>query len=910
MFGALKNVASVARGRTMRAPAHEMADLLAAAREERVALMAALAQVETRGPRVKDVSKALDQTDKKAAAVAERLDKVTEKLATLDARFKAAENVSRTIDGLTRSAAAVEETLNRVTAVDGDLSRHREAVQALSSQILATQASAETLKKEREAFENLRAELQQVQADARQAVAQTVTFKTELDQLRGLSSQLTQDYGRIRDASREGQERAAAATEAVNEIEKKLGPLAALQELGKSTEERLASLRSLADHVALKAKALENQKITVEHAVLEANRLNEMVWAMDVQINKLNEGGRQMLRTEEDLARIEKLAADTSAQLESATKAKEALERDVVRLEKDSGTAMEFGRTLLENLSVQRKEAEAFDQRIKTLQATLAEAEIRMEALTAKDKSLATLGQRIDVLAKRVEDVATRGDELATRQTTLDGLRGQLGQVDELSKKTVMRLESLRKTREDVELLKKEIQEFHKSFSLVAQLRDRLAGDRAALEAFAERMAGFGTRAPELDAKLQAVLGRLDLVEDGGVKATCLEERLRDLDQQLSRVTARQQVVEKLESRINGLNAVSLEIDQKLGEQLGRRAELDSLKSLCDGVALQAVDAQQKIEDVIALQPTCTAVAAEVAVVKAGMERLHARYGEIEASSEAVAGVERRLFELLEANRSLSAESGERVRQLQALCDELKRAASVKDDLVDELALVQARQREITGQTDAAEGQLARVETLLGGIEGRRTQLSFVEKKIAAFEAHVGDLKQVTEAMEQKTQAIAAREAVVAAIKAEVDAAHEIGARARADLESIAASRASLAGLKAQVDKLLAEVRETDVRIADIESRRAVVEEVQAKSSAIVNTLADVRANLDALEEQRAIVSDAREKVERLDFIVQEAKNTIQTLRHERELAERIELGIKQLRARTAPPAEGDRRRA
>lgn len=909
MFESLKNVASVARGKAVRSPASEMTELLAAAREERVELMAALTQVEARGSRVKEVGRALDQAEKKAAAATERLDKMGEKLAALDVRFKASESLARTIEGLTRSAAAVEETLARVTAVDGDLSKHREAVQALSSQILVTQASAETLRKEREVFEELRTELQKVQVDAKQAVAQTVTVKTDLDQLKGLSVQLTQDYGRIRDASREGQERAAAATEAVKEIEKKLGPLAAIQELDKNTEERLASLRSLADHIALKAKALENQKTTVEHAVIEANRLNEMVWAMDVQINKLNEGAKQMARTEEDLARIEKLAAETSAQLESATKAKEALERDVVRLEKDNATAVEFGRTLLEKHSVQRKEAEAFDQRVKTLQATLAEAESRMEALLAKDKSLATLGQRIDVLDKRINDVATRGDDLVTKQAALDGLRGQLVQVDELSKKTGMRLESLRKTRDDVELLKKEIQEFHKSFALAAQLRDRLAGDRAALEAFAERMAGFGARAPELDAKLQAVLGRFDLVEEGGAKATRLEERLLDLDHQLSRTAARQQMVEKLEARINGLNALSTEIDQKLGDQLGRRAELDSLKSLCDGVTVQAVDVQQKIEEVMALQPRCAALAAEVAVVKAGMERLHSRYGEIEADADAVADAERRLTELLEANRSLSAESAERTQQMQALCDELKRAAGVKDDLINELTLVQTRQREITGQADAAEGQLARVETLLGQIEGRRTQLSFVEKKIAAFESHVADLKQVTEAVEQKTQAIAAREAVVAAIKAEVDAAHEIGARARADLDTIAASRASIAGLKTQVDRLLAEVGETDMKIAEVESRRAVVEEVQSKSSAIVNMLEDVRTNLEALEEQRAIVTDAREKVERLDFVVQEAKNTIQTLRHERELAERIELGVKQLRARTTPTPE-DRKRA
>jgi hypothetical protein len=41
------------------------------------------------------------------------------------------------------------------------------------------------------------------------------------------------------------------------------------------------------------------------------------------------------------------------------------------------------------------------------------------------------------------------------------------------------------------------------------------------------------------------------------------------------------------------------------------------------------------------------------------------------------------------------------------------------------------------------------------------------------------------------------------------------------------------------------------------------------------------------------------EKVTKLEFTLQEARSTLRTLQHERELAERIEKGIKQLRSRT-----------
>jgi hypothetical protein len=78
------------------------------------------------------------------------------------------------------------------------------------------------------------------------------------------------------------------------------------------------------------------------------------------------------------------------------------------------------------------------------------------------------------------------------------------------------------------------------------------------------------------------------------------------------------------------------------------------------------------------------------------------------------------------------------------------------------------------------------------------------------------------------------------------------------------------------------------------------VDEVQAKANAIVHLLADVRINLETLGEQKVVIDHVAEKVTQLEFTLQEARNTLRTLQHERELAERIEQGIKQLRSRTA----------
>src|SRR5918996_1843337 len=133
-------------------------------------------------------------------------------------------------------------------------------------------------------------------------------------------------------------------------------------------------------------------------------------------------------------------------------------------------------------------------------------------------------------------------------------------------------------------------------------LRDRLASDRSALEAFGDRMTSFMTRTPQLEATMDAINSKLALVDEGTKKTTKLAEVAAELDAQLTRVSARVQFVEKLEGRVNTLHVLTADVDRKLADQLSRRSELDTLKSQCDGVIAQMLDAQQKIEQVNALQ--------------------------------------------------------------------------------------------------------------------------------------------------------------------------------------------------------------------------------------------------------------------------------------------------------------------
>ena len=884
----------------------DLQSLISTAKEERSALSAMLTQISMRTAKVTQMAKSLEQVDEKASAATGKLDSIARRIEGLEQQAKSFGEVEKRVQTLIETATHAQQTAEKIMAPNGELDKHRRQVQQLSSQALETQASVDALKKERVALEEFRNQLRQSQGEIKQSVDQAATLRGELDQVRGTAGQLNQDYAKLRETVREAREDSSAATEAVKEVERKLGPLMQLQELSKTTEEKLTSLNALAEHVNQKAKALEGQKHTIDRAVVEANRLNEMVWSMDVQIGKLNEGLKQAAKSEETVAKVEKLVEETNSKIDVATKIRDEFTRETARMEKDGRALVDVMRTYVEKLALEKKEFEAFDQRLRSLQGSVHEAEGKMEALSVKERNLSQLNQRVDALGKDFQALMGQADELSKKQLSLETLQERLTQVDDLTKRTAAQYDSLKLSRTDLEKLRKEIQDFHKSHADVAHLRDRLGADRAALEAFGDRLTSFKARTPELEATMDAILGKLALVDEGTKQATKLGEVAGELDSQLTRVTGRIQFVEKLDGRINTLHSVSSEVDRKLAEQLARRAELDTLKTQCDGVIAQMLDAQQKLEAVGVLQAKILPMDNRLSILQDRLEKTGARVKAVQRDETVLAEQDVRLTELVEAGRTLAADTAERMKQTQALTEELARSGAAKDELIGELSRIQARQRDAVAQAEAAEDQLKRAEAMYKSLEQRRSQLAFSEKKLAGVEARLAELGQKSAEIEQKMKALAEREALVNAVKTEVDNFHAISAKSRADLQYVSDQREEVASLRRQVQDLLSKAGETEDKIGIIEARRKTVDEVQAKTSLISNLLEDVKVNLETLGEQKAVIDHLTDKLARLEFVMQEAQNTLRMLTHERELAERIEQSIKQLRTRsTAKPEDG-----
>jgi DNA repair exonuclease SbcCD ATPase subunit len=163
--------------------------------------------------------------------------------------------------------------------------------------------------------------------------------------------------------------------ETVQDIEERLGPLTALQDLGRHIEERFESLQALADEVTVKAQTLNDQKEMIEQA-------------------------------EARLGRLDEVAAETTAQLERREQLKDELGRELARLETDVQIPTESGRRQVE---ASRTESVVWED----LRAQLRETEQAIKQSVAEGAALkGQIDERFEALHALAEEVTVKGQML------------------------------------------------------------------------------------------------------------------------------------------------------------------------------------------------------------------------------------------------------------------------------------------------------------------------------------------------------------------------------------------------------------------------------------------------------------------------------------------------------------------
>jgi chromosome segregation ATPase len=873
------------------AVAEDLDTQIARAHDVRQTLEALVTLAQANVAQIPEVNASMEDGARRAAELNQRLE-------ALAARVDDLENIRRQAQTVEARVVALEERVQQALARESQVDEHRSAIDQLVSLARTAGANVEELKKESVAFIEIETRLPRLRNEFQPLFDQQAALKNDLDALRTGIVTLTQDAETGRESALKARAHAVKATEVVTELQRKLEPLSQISALSKDTDGQLRTLNALSEHVTAKIKALENQQPVVEHALVESRRVHEMVWEMENQLKKLDEGTKRAARVEETLTNLQRLQAATNATLEEASRGRENFRREVDQQERDAQRLLETVRRQLEQFAGNKQEIETVHERLRLVQTGIAAAETRMEAVSTREQELEHALERIQNIAAIVQELDASAESLHRKQASLGALEERLDALEAAAKRTQWQFDSLAEHRKDLDTLKSEIQAVHSTYEHTASLLDKLRTDKREMEVFLDKAAGFMTQASQFETKVDALTTQIVNAEASAARTASVAESVDDLAARLAALEPRTRIVDDLEGRLNALSALSNDVDRRLSGQLAARAELESLNVVCEGLTAQIADAQHKLAAVNAARMELEPAIDRLAVLQRDLEQTRLALHALQRDDDTLAAQDRRLAELAETSRTLSCDAAQRLETVQGLHQELDRAGALREQLVAELAQIQKQQRDTFAHIEAADDQFNRLDILWKKLEQRRSQLAEVEQTLGQVDGRMDELRRLSDATERKIQGIAERDQVVEAVRRGIEGVHALGQKSQADLDAITERRAEIARATSEMDRLRDSLAATQERILAIENRRQLVDDVQRKADTIMNILGDVQITLDSVGEQKAMVDHVFAELARIEYLVQEARGTMRALQTERDVAQRIVENVRQIHAR------------
>lgn len=201
------------------------------------------------------------------------------------------------------------------------------------------------------ALDDLQTLLRQTEIALDRSKSDANALRLDLSQLRDIGAQLAQEYTSLGDACRQTERRSEMAAEALNAIENRLGPLEVVRDLTNSTDDRLASLSQLAEEIMYRAADFQAQKESIDHGLVEATRVTELLAALEARVTKLTEKNELLGHAEERVGHLERRAAEAAVRLEQAARTKGGLEHELANIQKQLQTLTESARNNVEMLA-------------------------------------------------------------------------------------------------------------------------------------------------------------------------------------------------------------------------------------------------------------------------------------------------------------------------------------------------------------------------------------------------------------------------------------------------------------------------------------------------------------------------------------------------------------------------------
>lgn len=832
----------------------------------------------------------------KAAEQLRAVEAISETGAALEAmqeRFAAVEGRLAGLEQLGERFAGVEEQADRATKAQArtevQLTHAAEGVERLQSQLGAVGDKVETailLRGELEKFLSLEGPMAALRGEADTLRTQLADLADNVARMRGQHDDALRAHRhtltRLEGFDQEHQAASGKLEELerrVQAAERSLEPVGQAAESIPGVQHQLAVLKTLAEQVAHKTAALEQQREAVDRAATQVSQLTRLDRELDVWLRRQEEQIRRFAAIEAKVAEVQALQTKVLARTEELQASQRQVDEGQQAARQALTDLREQMRNSSESFELENRGLHAVSERVADLRTAVKDCEARFAVLDTASQGAAAVQAQVRALAEQAADLSAELTRLSEEARRIGSIREEAERLDAAAQSVAAGMQRIRE-------LEPEVGEVSRQLATLKGTRELLADGLEQMRLASGEM----SRLRESHGEVQAWLANADVWTrkvQGQVKdLSALEpvvERLRaDVDQvqgAMAGIEARRALVDEVHQRLDGLgNAAEVLVERTEALQ----ARMDNAENRFARLARQADDAQKVADTMVAVTTAVGDAESRIGLVGESARALEARSGQLEEMEERI--------------RLLGQELEQRQGALDRATEHLARASSVRQEAAEAAHRLEELSRGIAAGLETAEHRSGALDRLAGELESRATALKPIDRQLTRFEALLASWESAQAEAARALEQTLARQGAVEALEAQVKHIFELADRAVQDMQAIGAARREVEDTRALLEQTQSQFRASEEALQGFEARRRQLERTEQRLARAEALAIDVRATVETLQAQRAVVDHVIERAGALGFQMKQAEALIDALRRERTLAADVKAAVAAVR--------------
>ncbi|HEX2217391.1 MAG TPA: hypothetical protein VHG35_01205, partial [Gemmatimonadales bacterium] len=384
----------------------------------------------------------------------------SEELNALRERCEAVEQKVAEMEGASERLAAAEAQVERVAAAGTEIDQLRGRLGEFGEKIDA----ALGLREQIEGFLSLEGPVGAVRTDAEGLRKQLDEMGEDVTRMRTQADDALRAHrhstSRLEHFNEEYQTVSGRLDEVgrrVQAVERALEPVGQAVAAVPDVQHRLAVLKALADQVAQKSAALEQQREAVDRAATQISQLTRLDRELDAWLRRQEEQIRRFGAIEAKIAEVHAVQVKVMARSEE-------LQQMAVQTEEAQQSARQALNDLREQM---RKSSESFElenrglhavsERVADLRNAVRECESRFAVLDAASQGTAAVQAQVRSAGEEAAKLSTELTRLLEEEKKISSLRQEVGRLDGIASEVGSRMQRIEELRSGIEAAVKDL---------------------------------------------------------------------------------------------------------------------------------------------------------------------------------------------------------------------------------------------------------------------------------------------------------------------------------------------------------------------------------------------------------------------------------------------------------------------